>query len=64
MPGLLSGAIVAERRRLRDAVSLLGGCMLALCYAFLWMCSRSSFCSSLHATLGCQAQRLCNWHCL
>ena len=72
MPGLLYGAVAAESRRLRNAVSLLGARMLAVCHASLWMCSRSSFCSSLHATLGRQAQRLSGdackaaiplWHC-
>ena len=58
MPELLFGAIAAESRQPRYAISLLRGCMLAVCRAFLWMCSRSSFCSSLHATLGCQAQSL------
>ena len=57
MPGLLSGSVAAESRRLRNAVSLLGGCMLAMCHAPLWMCSRSSFCSSLHAMLACQAHK-------
>ena len=51
MPGLQSWAIAAESRRLRVAVSLLGGGMLALCHASLWMGSRSSLCSSLQAML-------------